>query len=92
MSEEGQLRCITVCGAIMQSMSQASRSLYFFPACILGACRSFLRKFEFDYLIVDEGHTLKVRRYREEPNAPSSWRVLMLHFLESQRTPIPKLE
>ena len=26
---------------------------------------SFLRKFQFDYLVVDEGHTLKVRCLRE---------------------------
>lgn len=25
--------------------------------------RSFLRKFEFDYLVVDEGHTLKVSHW-----------------------------
>lgn len=37
------------------------RSLYLTRNTTFSHLRSFLRKFKFDYLVVDEGHTLKVR-------------------------------
>ena len=60
--------------------------IFFFFAIANKNRRSFLRKFRFDYLVVDEGHTLKNpkgSRYRNLDKFVTSHRLLLTGEIRS---------